>query len=94
MLALPLLFASCKPKATATKKMDAGAQQITEGVRGISKTVEAEAQHAKDTAPEKVMETAADAVKEMETIKHETAIAVEEVVDTANEEIEETKPEE
>ena len=54
MLALPFLFASCKPKETTSEKMDAGAEKVAEGVKEMAKAAGEEAEVIKDTAVDAV----------------------------------------
>jgi len=63
MLALPFVFAACKPKETVTEKMDAGAEKVAEGVKEMAKAAGDEAAKAKEAAAAS-MEKAGDSVKE------------------------------
>ena len=46
MLAIPVMFAACKPKETTTEKMDAGAEKMAEGMKEMADAVTEEAADA------------------------------------------------
>ena len=86
MLALPFLFAACKPKETVTEKMDAGAEKVAEGVKEMATAAGEEAAKAKEAVAEAASAAAAaaekakqDAAAAAEKAKQDAAAAAEKV---------------